>query len=155
MMGALLKPPGSPPLTPAERRTRSTYLHPAIDPFIYSSVHTNSKTLKERPQLVQRFVAAMAESVYFVEKNPDKAKTSLSKVLKISESDILQSAYDAYAVSLINRSMIVPANALAEAVEVARETGTNVRKKPAEIFDNSFAEQLQKSGFLKELWGLR
>jgi len=40
-------------------------------------------TLKERPQLVQRFVAAMAESVYFVE-NPDRAKAALSKVLKIS-----------------------------------------------------------------------
>jgi NitT/TauT family transport system substrate-binding protein len=122
-------------------------------PFIYSSLHTNSKTLKERPQLVQRFVAAMAESIHFVEKNPDKAKASLSKVLKISESDILQSAYDAYAVSLINRSMIVPTSALADAVEVARETGTNVRKKPSELFDNSFAEHLAKSGFLKEIWG--
>jgi ABC-type nitrate/sulfonate/bicarbonate transport system substrate-binding protein len=110
--------------------------------------------LKEKPHLVQRFVAAMAESVYFVEKNPDKAKASLSKVLKISESEILQSAYDAYAVSLVNRSMIVPANALAEAVDVARESGTSVRKKPAELFDNSFAEQLQKSGFLREIWGV-
>jgi len=122
-------------------------------PFIYSSLHTNAKTLKERPQLVQRFVAAMAESVHYVEKNPDKAKASLSKVLKISESEILQSAYDAYAVALINRSMLVPANALVEAVELARDTGTVVRKKPAELFDNGFAEQLSKSGFLKELWG--
>lgn len=121
--------------------------------FIYSSVHTNPKTLKERPWLVQRFVAAMAESVYFVEKNPDKAKASLGKVLKISETEILQSAYDAYAKLLVNRRMLVPSNALADAVEVARETGTNVRKKPAELFDNSFAENLEKSGFLKEIWG--
>jgi hypothetical protein len=28
-----------------------------------------------------------------------------------------------------------------------------VRRKPAEIFDNSFAENLERSGFLKELWG--
>ena len=40
-----------------------------------------------------------------------------------------------------------------EAIDVAREAGTNVRKKPAELYDNSFAEQLTKSGFLKELWG--
>jgi len=122
-------------------------------PFIYSSVHTNPKTLKERPQLVQRFVAAIAESLHFAEKNPDKAKASLSKVLKINDSEILQSAYDAYAVSLVNRSMLVPPNALAEAVDVARDNGTNVRKKSVELFDNSFAEQLAKSGFLKELWG--
>lgn len=122
-------------------------------PFIYSSVHTNFKTLKERPWLVQRFVAAMAESIYFVEKNPDKAKASLGRVLKLQDQEILQSAYDAYAKSLVNRRMMVPSNALADAVEVARETGTNVRKKPAELFDNSFAENLAKSGFLKEIWG--
>jgi NitT/TauT family transport system substrate-binding protein len=122
-------------------------------PFIYSSVHTNSRTLKERPWLVQRFVAAMAESIYFVEKNPDKAKASLGKVLKISEAEILQSAYDAYAKLLVNRRMTVPASALADAVEVARDTGTNIRKKPAEIFDNAFADHLDKSGFLKEIWG--
>ena len=39
-------------------------------PSIYSSILTNLKTLKERPQLVQRFVAAMSETIYFVEKNP-------------------------------------------------------------------------------------
>jgi NitT/TauT family transport system substrate-binding protein len=157
MMGGIIEAaPVTPPLDARGRKDGLNNIYNLKDldlPFIYSSVHTNSKTLKERPQLVQRFVAAMAESVYFVEKNPDKAKASLSKVLKISESEILQSAYDAYAISLINRSMTVPANALAEAVETARENGTNVRKKPAELFDNSFAEQLQKSGFLKELWG--
>jgi hypothetical protein len=27
------------------------------------------------------------------------------------------------------------------------------RKKPADLFDNSYVDQLSKSGFLKELWG--
>ena len=158
LMGGIIEAaPVTPPLDARGKKDGLNNIYNLKDlslPFIYSSVHTNSKTLKEKPQLVQRFVAAMAESVYFVEKNPDKAKASLSKVLKISESEILQSAYDAYAVSLVNRSMIVPANALAEAVDVARESGASVRKKPAELFDNSFAEQLQKSGFLREIWGV-
>ena len=38
-------------------------------------------------------------------------------------------------------------------IEVAREQGTNVRKKAAEVIDNSFAENLEKSGLLKEIWG--
>ena len=122
-------------------------------PFIYSSVHTNSKTLKERPWLVQKFVAAMAESAHFVEKNPDKAKASVAKALKLNDPEVLQSSYDAYARSLINRRMIVPANQVAEAVELAREAGTSVRRKAADLYDNSFAEDLEKSGFLKELWG--
>jgi NitT/TauT family transport system substrate-binding protein len=156
MAGIIQAAPVTPPLDARGKKDGLNLIYNLKDlnlPFIYSSLHTNAKTLKERPQLVQRFVAAMAESVHYVERNPDKAKASLSKVLKISESEILQSAYDAYAVSLINRSMLVPANALVEAVELARDTGTVVRKKPAELFDNGFAEQLSKSGFLKELWG--
>jgi ABC-type nitrate/sulfonate/bicarbonate transport system substrate-binding protein len=148
--------PVTPPLDARAKKDGFNVIYQFNDlklPFIYSSVHVTSKTLKENPAAVQRFVAAMAESILFVEKNPDKAKASLGKVLKISESEVLQSAYDAYAVKLVNRNMIVPGNAVAEAIEVARENGTNIRKKPAELFDNHFAEELEKSGFLEELWG--
>lgn len=122
-------------------------------PAIYSSLHANSKSLKERPGLVQRFAAVLAESIHFVEKNPDRAKASVGNALKLKDEEALQSAYDAYAKRLVNRRLVVPENAVAGVVEVAREQGTNVRKKAAEIIDNSFAENLEKSGFLKELWG--
>ena len=122
-------------------------------PSIYSSMFTNSKTLKERSALIQRFVAALAESIYFVEKNPDKAKAALAKVFSINDQEVLQSAYDAYAKALVNRRLLVPINAVSQAVDLAREDGTQIRKKTAEMIDNSFAEQLDKSGFLKELWG--
>jgi NitT/TauT family transport system substrate-binding protein len=156
LAGIIQAAPVTPPLDARGKKDGLNVIYKLKDlnlPFIYSSVHTNAKTMKEKPQLVQRFVAAIAESVHFAEKNPDKAKASLAKVLKINDSEILQSAYDAYAVSLVNRSLAVPAAALGDAVEVARENGTNVRKKPADLFDNSYVEQLSKSGFLKELWG--
>jgi len=121
-------------------------------PFIYSSLHANSKSLKD-PQLVQRFVAAMAEAIYFVEKNPDRAKASVGKVLKLTDQESLDSSYQAYAKAIINRKMTVPAEAVAEAMDLARESGTNVTRKPEELYDNSFAEHLSKSGFLRELWG--
>ena len=49
--------------------------------------------------------------------------------------------------------MVVPGKSVAEAVEIARENGTVVRKKPEELYDDSFVINLEKSGFLKELWG--
>jgi ABC-type nitrate/sulfonate/bicarbonate transport system substrate-binding protein len=121
-------------------------------PFIYSSVHTNSKMIQERPQLAQRVVAAFAEAVQFVEKNPDKAKASVSKALKLKDAEALQSSYDAYAKSIVNRKLLVPGDQVADAVELAKAE-TSVRKKANEIYDNRFAEDLDKSGFLKELWG--
>lgn len=65
----------------------------------------------------------------------------------------LQSSYDAYAKKLINRELFVPINAVSESVDVAREAGTKITKKAADLFDNSFADNLQKTGFLRELWG--
>jgi NitT/TauT family transport system substrate-binding protein len=122
-------------------------------PAVYSSLHTNAKTLRERPQIVQKWVAALAESLYFVEKNPDKGKAAVSKALKLNDADALQSAYDAYAKLLANRRLLVPESTVAAVVEVAREQGTNIRRKASEMIDNRFAEELDKSGFLKELWG--
>jgi len=122
-------------------------------PALYSSLHTNSKSLRERRNLVQQMVAAFAEAVRFVEENPDKAKASVSKALRLKDEDALQSSYDAYAKKLINRRMIVPVNAISEGVEIVRESGTKVTKKATDLIDNSFAENLGKTGFLKELWG--
>lgn len=122
-------------------------------PSIYSSILTNYKTLKERPQLVQRFVAAMSETIYFVEKNPERATQSLGKTLNINDAEVLQSAYQAYARNMVNRRMTVPGKTVAAAVEMAREEVPQLRRKPEELYDNSFTDNLVKSGFLKDLWG--
>jgi ABC-type nitrate/sulfonate/bicarbonate transport system substrate-binding protein len=122
-------------------------------PAIYSSMFANDRTIKERPAIVQKFVAAVAEAVHFVEKNPDKAKASVSKVLALKDQESAQSAYDAYAKQLVNRRITIPASRVANTIENSRHAGANVRRKPAETYDNSFAENLEKSGFMKELWG--
>jgi len=122
-------------------------------PFIYSSLHTSYKMLRERPDIVQRMVAAFAEIIYFVEKNPEKAKASIGKAMRTKDPAALQSAYDTYARDILDRTMVVPGKAVAETVELAREEGAPIRRKPEEIYDNSFVNNLEKSGFMKEIWG--
>ena len=91
----------------------------------------------------------------FVEDKPEKAKASVSKILRVKDDDVLQSSYDAYAKNHVNRRVVVPLNAVADSVEVAREAGGKITKKAQDFVDNSFAEHLERSGFLKELWGGR
>ena len=38
-------------------------------------------------------------------------------------------------------------------LDIARAEGAAIRRKASEIFYNSFVENLDKSGFMKELWG--
>src|SRR5687768_5097504 len=146
----------TPPLDVRAKNEGFNVMYRLIDlniPFIYSSLHTSHKMLRERPDIVQRMVAALAEIVYFVEKNPDKAKASIGKAMRTSDQQALQSAYDVYAREILDRTMIVPGKAVADTIELARESGAPVRKKPEEIYDNSFVNNLEKSGFLKEIWG--
>jgi NitT/TauT family transport system substrate-binding protein len=146
----------TPPLDIRAKNEGYNVLYRLIDlnlPFIYSSLHTSYKMLRDRPEIVQRAVAALAEIVYFVEKNPDKAKASVGKAMRVKDEEALQSSYNVYAREIVDRTMVVPGKAVAEAVDLARETGTLVRRKPEELYDNRFVNSLEKSGFLKELWG--
>jgi ABC-type nitrate/sulfonate/bicarbonate transport system substrate-binding protein len=146
----------TPPLDVRAKNDGFNIIYRLIDldiPFIYSSLITNYKMLRERPDTVQRMVAALAEAVYFVEKNPDKAKASIAKAMRVQDEEALQSSFNVYAKEIVDRTMIVPGKSISEAVEIARDSGTIVRKKPEELYDNTFVNNLEKSGFLKELWG--
>jgi hypothetical protein len=73
--------------------------------------------------------------------------------MRTKDPEALQSAYDTYARDILDRTMVVPGKAVAATVELAREEGAPIRKKPEEIYDNSFVNNLEKSGFMKEIWG--
>jgi NitT/TauT family transport system substrate-binding protein len=150
--------PVTPPLDARGQRDGFNVIYRLNDlglPFVYSSIHTNAKTLKDQPRAVQRFVAAIAEAVHFVEKNPDHARAATAKVLRLDDPRLLDSAYTAYAKDLVNRRLTVPIAAVSEAIELARESGIRVTRTPEELVDNRFADHLERSGFLRALWGDR
>ena len=145
-----------PPLDVRAKNEGFNVIYRLIDldlPFIYSSVHANWRALKEKPDTVQRIVAAFAEAIHFVEKNPEKAKASIGKAMRVKDEEALRVSYNVFAKEIVDRRMIVPRAAVAEGVDLVRAGGSLVRRKPEEIYDNSFVNNLDKSGFLKELWG--
>jgi ABC-type nitrate/sulfonate/bicarbonate transport system substrate-binding protein len=146
----------TPPLDVRAKNEGYNVIYRLIDlnlPFIYSSLHTSYKMLRERPEIVQRMVAAFAEIIHYVEKNPAKAKASIGKAMRTKDPEALQSAYDTYARDILDRTMVVPGKAVAATVELAHEEGATIRKKQQVIYDNSFVNNLEKSGFMKEIWG--
>jgi ABC-type nitrate/sulfonate/bicarbonate transport system substrate-binding protein len=103
--------------------------------------------------MVGRFVAAMAEAVYYTEKHPDVARQALRKVLNLDDADALDAAYQAYAIKHINRRLSVPHEAVAAAIDDARAQGTPVVKRAEDVATNQFADDLERTGFLQQLWG--
>jgi NitT/TauT family transport system substrate-binding protein len=158
VQGVIDSGPFTPPMDARGKKDGFNLIYHMNDlglPAIYSSLHTNAKSLRERRPIVQRFVAALAEAVKFVEDNPEKAKASVARILRVKDEDALQASFDAYAKKHVNRRLIVPMDAVADSIDVARDSGIKVTKKANEIVDNSFVANLEKSGFLKELWSGR
>jgi NitT/TauT family transport system substrate-binding protein len=122
-------------------------------PFVYSAVHATNGLIRDNPQLVQRFTAAMAEAVHFTEKNPEVARASLRRLLDLDDADALDSAYQAYAIKHVNRRLTIPLDAVQGGIDYAREQGTQVVKGAADIATNQFADDLERTGFLQQLWG--
>ena len=74
--------------------------------------------------MIQRMVAAFAEAIYFVDKNPAKAKAAIAKVMRVKDEEALQVAYNVYTKDIVDRRMIVPSAAVADSVELLRSLGT-------------------------------
>ena len=146
----------TPPLDVRAKNDGFNVLYRLVDldlPFIYSSLHANSRILRDKPEVVQRVVAAFAEAIFFMEKNPGKGKIAISQAMRVKDEEALRVSYNVYAKEIVDRRMIVPASAVADSVELVRPSGIHIRKRAEEIYDNTFVNNLEKSGFLKELWG--
>ena len=72
-----------------------------------------------------------------------------------SPSDmIVDAAYQAYAVRYVNRRVTVPFDAVSAALDDLREAGTQVGARgPEDVATNRFADDLERTGFLRQLWG--
>jgi NitT/TauT family transport system substrate-binding protein len=147
----------TPPLDAQARREGLNVVYEMNDlglPSIYSALHTSDAMITSSPDTVQRFVAAIADVVHFTEKNPAVARQVLQKTLELEDSDALDSAYQAYAVKHVNRSVRVPYDAVAAALAELREDGTQVTARgPDDVATNQFADDLERTGFLQQLWG--
>jgi ABC-type nitrate/sulfonate/bicarbonate transport system substrate-binding protein len=121
-------------------------------PFIYSSLHASSRTLRERPEMVQRMVAAFADAIHYVDKNPTITKSAIAKIMRTTDEEALQVSYNVYTHDIVDRRMVVPGQAVSDSLELYRSLGAPVKRKAEDIYDNSFVNQLERSGFQRELW---
>jgi ABC-type nitrate/sulfonate/bicarbonate transport system substrate-binding protein len=145
----------NPPLEVRARHDGFNVLLRLIDldiPFVYSSVHASTRAIRERQEMVQRMVAAFAEAIHFVDRNPRKTKAVIAKVMRVKDDEALDAAYKVYTKDIIDRRMVVPSTTVAASVELQRRLGMPVKRKAEELYDNSFVNNLEKSGFQRELW---
>lgn len=119
-------------------------------PMIHAGLATTRDFIKGNPDKVRRYVQAYIEATKIARTDPDQTKQIIGKYTKTENKEDLDETYNTYAkvweqapyVSLAGMQTL-----LNFSVNPAGKTA-----KPEQFIDNSFVAELEKSGFIKDLY---
>ncbi|HKY08137.1 MAG TPA: ABC transporter substrate-binding protein [Candidatus Binatia bacterium] len=121
-------------------------------PYHVNAVVTREKTVKERRPFVAKVVRAFTEALHFIKTNKEETKALIGKNLKTNDPEGLERAYRAY-----NGAFPEVPYPNAEGVktlldDIAPRTPKAATADPKSFVDMSFVQDLEASGFIKQLY---
>lgn len=120
-------------------------------PCLFTSVVTTRSMLEQSPAQLTRFLKGLMHGVKFAATQPDVAKKTIAKNLRLSDGAAIDEVYQR-TVSLYERLPLVPR----EAVEtVVRLSTPQSQRNPFGVVDMSLLERIDKEGFVKSLYAAR
>lgn len=121
-------------------------------PGLQGTYGTTENYLQNNKNTVYAFLKAIGEGVVLSRKDPGSAKRAISFYTKTDDSKMVDEAYDAYAPYWAN-SLAVPAESIRVNLGYLDEKDFPKAKDsdPREFFDNSFVNEIERSGFFKQI----
>ena len=108
--------------------------------------------IKKDPATVKRFLTAYSEGVHRLYTDKELAIKVIGKYTRTQDREVLEASY-AYATNIVERTPRLPVKAIETVLEQTAITNPKAKQFKAEDFiDASFYNELEKSGFFKNLW---
>ena len=122
-------------------------------PYAATAFVTKRSVIAKRPQVITNFMRAMAETSKLVHTDREFFYKVLGKYLRISDRSVLDSAYNAEIKALEPRLAIKMESLQAILDELAPTDARAKNIKPQELVDSRYLDEMNKSGFMDQLWG--
>jgi ABC-type nitrate/sulfonate/bicarbonate transport system substrate-binding protein len=122
-------------------------------PQVAVAFMTRRSTLAKRPQVLARFMRAMAEAAKILHTDKDFTFKVLSKQLRVTDRNTFDAAYNVEIKVLEPRLTIRPEAFQAILDDVAQTDSRAKKIKPYDFIDGRFLDEMTKSGFFDRLWG--
>lgn len=122
-------------------------------PYSATAFVTKRSVMAKRPTVVANFMRAMAEASKIVHTDREFYYKVLGKYLRIQDRAILDSAYNAEIKALEPRLQIKLESLQAILDELAPTDAKAKSVKPQEMVDNRYLDEMNKTGFMDQLWG--
>ena len=124
-------------------------------PYAATTFNTRRSVIAKRPQVLARFMRAMAESAKILHTDKEYTFKILQKYLRVNDRKILEAAYNAEITALEPRLALKLDALQANLDEIAPVDPRAKSIKPQELVDSRFLDEMDKSGFFDRLWGER
>ena len=122
-------------------------------PYAAASLTTRRSVLARRPQVIGAYMRSLAEAAKVFHTDREYTFKILSKYLRIGDRKILESSYNAEAPALEARLGIHSEAIQAVLDEIAQSDPRATNVKPQQLIDRRYLEEMDRSGFMENLWG--
>lgn len=122
-------------------------------PYPSMSVVTRKKTIQEDRDAVMRMVRSHVEGIHFLKTQKEASLKILAKYLRTDDRELLEGSYDIYSKDFIATPYPIVTGLKLAYDQVAQRRPEINNHKPEEFADPSFIAELDKSGFIKKLYG--
>jgi NitT/TauT family transport system substrate-binding protein len=122
-------------------------------PYPSMSVVTRRKTIQEDRDAVMRMVRSHVEGIHFLKTQKEASLKILAKYLRTDDRELLEGSYDIYSKDFIATPYPIVTGLKLAYEQVAQRRPEINNHKPEEFADPSFIAELDKSGFIKKLYG--
>jgi len=120
-------------------------------PCPFTSVVTTKAVLEKSPAALDRFLRAMLHGIKLALTNPDMAKKTLSRNMKLTDPEALEEVYQR-AVAAYERVPMVPKEAIETVVKLSPAPAN---RNPFGVLDMSLLEHIDKEGFVRSLYSVK
>ena len=121
-------------------------------PYAATAFVTKRSLLTKRGQVVGQYMRAMAETARIMHTDKEFVYKVLGKYLRITDRNVLDSAYNAE-IKVLEPRLVIKNEALQAILDEVAPTDARSKKvKPQELIDSRYLDEMEKSGFFDQVW---
>ncbi len=121
-------------------------------PYVAAAFNARRSIIAKRPQVLGRFMRAMAEAAKILHTDKELTYKVLEKYLRIADRNILEAGYNAEIKALEPRLAIKLDALQANLDEIAPLEPRAKNVKPQEMVDTRYLDEMERTGFFDQLW---
>ena len=121
-------------------------------PFHWNGVLTKESALKARRPVYSRLTLALTEAIYVFKTEKEWTKALIGRYLKVNDAESLERAYNSLKTILPETPSPTPDGVKTLLDDIAAKNPKAAAANPRDFVDMSFVEEVEKSGFIKQLY---